>query len=29
MRVLKPVDEAGGLESPISDEFGEPPFSWW
>ncbi len=26
MRVLIPVDEAGGLESPISDEFGEPPF---
>jgi len=26
MRVLIPVDEAGGLESPISDEFGEAPF---
>ena len=29
MRVLIPVDEAGGLESPLSDEFGEVPFSWW
>jgi predicted Fe-Mo cluster-binding NifX family protein len=26
MRVLIPVDEAGGLESPISDEFGEATF---
>jgi predicted Fe-Mo cluster-binding NifX family protein len=26
MRVLIPVDEAKGLDSPISDEFGEAPF---
>jgi predicted Fe-Mo cluster-binding NifX family protein len=26
MRVLIPVDEAKGLDSPISDEFGEVPF---
>ena len=26
MRILIPVDEAKGLDSPISDEFGEAPF---
>jgi Uncharacterized conserved protein len=26
MRVLIPVDEARGLDSPISDEFSEAPF---
>jgi Uncharacterized conserved protein len=26
MRVLIPVDEAKGLDSPISDEFGEAPY---
>jgi predicted Fe-Mo cluster-binding NifX family protein len=26
MCVLIPVDEAKGLDSPISDEFGEAPF---